>query len=370
MSIEVRRFQAGDEAGVAAFNDRFEAAGIEHRLWEEDLDKNPDADLERFPVSVTLHVVSDGDAIRGGSWLREQYFWANGERHRVGWMKYPVAESLIDPKFAGVPASMVIHLLRRQPNLMALGMGGHDAPFARLLKGIRWQSSTVPFFFRVVRPFRVLRGLAYARRKPLIRLGADVAAFTGVGAVAHAAYLAAHRLRRRDEPIDYSVEPAFGPWADETWLAARDEYRSLAVRDAHTLNYQYGPRFIIARRIRVTRAGRDIGWACAYVLSKRDANKSYFGQLNVGLITDALARPEDAADVIRAGVQCLEAEGADIVLSYFSHSAWTDALRRLAFVPGPSTFAFYRSPHAEKTLVDGPIEECFLTRSDGDGPTY
>ena len=111
MRIVVRRFQNGDADAIRRLNHRLEAAGIEHRVYPEDLSLNPDADLEVRPINDSLHVAADGHEIRGGTWLREQYFWVEGRRHRVGWMKYPVAESLIDPTYAGVPASMMLQLL-------------------------------------------------------------------------------------------------------------------------------------------------------------------------------------------------------------------------------------------------------------------
>ena len=116
MRIVVRRFQNGDADPIGRLNHRLEGGGSEHRLYKEDLSVNPDADLEIRPINDSLFVAADGDEIRGGAWLREQYFSVEGTLHRVGWMKYPVAESLVDPKYAGVPASMVLQFLRHQPS--------------------------------------------------------------------------------------------------------------------------------------------------------------------------------------------------------------------------------------------------------------
>lgn len=371
MTITVRRFENGDSPSIERLNRRFEDAKSPHRLYPEDLTKNPTEDLDRRPINHSLYVAveqEDGE-VRGGSWLREQYFWVAGERHRVGWMKYPVSESLVDARFAGVPASMIMQSLRRQPNLMALGMGGHDAPFARLLKGVRWSSSTIPFFFRIVRPFKVLRRLEYGRRRLWLRAAMDLAAWSGAGWLGHRVFSATGYRVPRPPAVNATVERRFIPWADPIWLACRDAYPALAARDGRTLDYLYYTSALGLERIRVSRDGTDLGWVVVQVMTGHAA-AGYFGDLSVGVVTDALARPEDALDVLGAGCRHLEGRGVDIVITNFSHTAWIHAARRLRFLQGPSTFAFYRSPRADKLLLAGePLERrCHLTRSDGDGP--
>lgn len=367
MTIALRRFEDGDEDAISRLNRRLEAGGIAHRLYPEDLSKNPTADLDVHPVNHSLYVVADGGEIRGGAWLLEQHFWTAGERHRVGWMKYPVSESLVDPAFAGVPASMILSLLRRQPHLMVIDMGGHDAPFARLLAGIGWVSSTIPMLFWIVRPFRFCRGMAYARRRRWLRWAMDAAAWSGAAWVGHRLWLLGAGRRAASSGAVAAVESSFTPWADAVWEACRGAYRALAVRDARTLDHVYDPEVPNLRRLRVSRDGADIGWVCVQMLPG-DEMSAYFGELRVGLVTDLLARPEDAEAVLALGTRNLEEWGADLVITYLTHAAWVRAARSLRFLPGPSTFAFYRSPKAEKLLVEGALEASHLTRSDGDGP--
>lgn len=370
MRITVRRFAAEDEPAIDRLNERLRAGGSNHRLYREDLSRNPTADLAIRPVNDSLWVAASGGEIHGSAWLREQYFLVDGEQHRVGWMKYPVSESLVDAKYAGVPASMVFQLLRQQPCLMGIGMGGHDAPFARLLARAGWVASTIPLFFRVSRPFRFLRGMVYARRRKWwMRLGMDLAAWSGLGWLAHAV---AVRTARVDAPADLTatVEPRFAPWADDAWQRIAGAYGALAVRDAKTLDFTFPASFPGLLRIRVRSGDTELGWVCAQILSNRGEHARYFGSLKVGLITDALALPSDAAVVLKAGVDHLEREPVDVVLVYLSHVAWQTAARRLRFLSGPSTLAFYRSPRAEDLLVGDAVESqrCHFTASDGHGP--
>lgn len=370
MRIAVRRFQDADAEAVDRLNRRLEKAGCEHRVYKEDLSRNPDADLNVRPINDALFVAVDGNEIRGASWLREQYFWAYDTRHRIGWMKYPVAESLVDPRYAGVPGSMILQLLRHQPILMALGMGGHSAPFARLLAGIGWKSSSIPFLFRVSRPFHVCRQLLYARRRALLRAVMDLAAWSGAAWVANHLHHAACRRAMSAREVNVTVEHSFTPWADRIWEGCRSAYHALAVRDARTLDHLYPRSFPCLDRLRVARRGSDIGWACAQMLPENQNIATYFGTLRVGIITDALALPDDASVVLATAVRHLEQIGADLVVTYLSHAAWLGAARRLAFLTGPSNLAFYQSPRAEKLLLDdGTLAtRCHLTRSDCDGP--
>ena len=370
MRIVVRRFQDSDLESIRRLNHRLEAGGIRHRVYPEDLSANPDADLEIRPINDSLYVATDGHEIRGGTWLREQYFWVDGTRHRMGWMKYPVAESLIDPEYAGVPASMMLQLLRRQPHLMALGMGGHETPFARLLAGIGWKASSIPFLFRVVRPFRVLRGLTYLRRRRWVRAAMDLAAWSGMGwLTSRLFYCTSHRVAG-SSTITAAVEPRFTPWADGIWEACRGEYDALAIRDGRTLDRVYPLEFLDLHRLRIARAGADIGWCAAQILPVGRELARYFGHLRVGILTDVLARPSDATAVLATGVRHLGELDVDLVITYLSHVTWIKAARRLRFLSGPSTFAFHRSPRAEELLVNGRTlaTRCHLTRSDGDGP--
>ncbi len=369
MRIVVRRYQNGDADAVERLNRRLVAGQSEHRLYREDLSVNPDADLDVRPVNDSLFVAADGSELRGGAWLREQYFWVDGVQHRLGWMKYPVSESLVDPQYAGVPASMVLQLLRQQPYLMGVGMGGHEGPFARLLAKVSWTASTVPFLFKILRPYRVLRGLTYARRRWWLKAAMDAAAWSGAGWAAHRLYSAFHR-EREDPALGMTEEARFSPWADDVWEACRDGYAAVAVRDGKTLDFTYPPGLPNVRRLRISRAGHDIGWACVQTLPPTAGQTAYFGSLEVGLINDAFSLPSDAGAVLQAGIARLRELGTDMVITYVSHVSWVEAARRLGFLSGPSTLALYRSPKAEQLLVASGTQgtRCHFTRADGHGP--
>src|SRR6185295_14703242 len=134
--------------------------------------------------------------------------------------------------------------------LYALGMGGIANPLPRLLSAAGWRLMEVPFFFKIVRPFRFLRGMEYLRRKLPRRLAMDLAAFSGAGQVG---------VRLMHPPVRSAPEVTcveeFEVWADELWRSCRPAYACVAERDRKTLNERYaGSKYL---RLKIA----NLGWA-------------------------------------------------------------------------------------------------------------
>jgi hypothetical protein len=94
------------------------------------------------------------------------------------------------------------------------------------------------------------------------------------------------------------------------------------------------------------------------------------GEMRVGTIVDALARPEHAEAVIWLAARELERRGVDVIISNQSHPAWGAALVRAGFLEGPShcIFAAARGLAEEIRAVDPEARELHLNRGDGDWP--
>lgn len=372
MTIVVRRFQADDAPALERLNHRLAAAGLPHRVDCDDL-LGDEPSLDNQPIITRLYVAANGQEIHGGVWLREQLFWSEGGPIRIGWVKYPVAESLVNRAAAGVPTSLLFTLLRQQPHLMALGMGGYEGPLARLLAAARWKGSAIPFFFRLLQPSRVLRQLSYARTTPVRRMIADVLANSGLGAIGYKLVAGAHAFVRARPPGGYTstVVDTFGTWADEFWLRSRDAYGFIAVRDSRVLNALYPEGLACLTRLRVQHGGRDAGWICARSI---DAAGTWFertfGNLRLGILTDALALPMEATAVMEAGCRYLAEQGVDLIVTFQSHPAWCAAATSNGLLPGPSNCAFYRPPSIEHLITSAAAKNrhFYLTYSDGDGP--
>lgn len=370
MKIRFRRVRPADDADpIARLNGRLRAAGLDHVVGNEPAGR-PGPSLEAVPILERMFVAADeAGEIRGAVWLKEQQFWTRAGIARAGWMIYPVSESLADARFAGVPGTLLFGLLREQPQLMALGMGGAAGPFAKLLAGARWHRRLVPFFFRMIRPARVLRQISYARATRARRAAADLLASSGLArlgnGVATGLQLAlGGRGGRRAQATPMA---RFESWADAVWEEHRAEYGFAAVRDARLLDALYPADFTALTRLRVHNGGRDLGWVCIQAIDSRGTwLEPHFGDLRIGILTDAFAGPSDAVAVLDAGFRALAAERVDLVVTNQLHAAWRSAARSLAFWPGPSTLAFAWSPRADPLFAD--IDAVHLTRSDGDGP--
>jgi hypothetical protein len=317
-------------------------------------------------------VAAQGEELRGAVWLREHDFWVDGALVRAGWAKYPVAESLIDSAFAGVPGAMVFRLLREQPRLMGLGMGGHDSPYARLLRAMGWAGSTVPFYFLPVRPAEVLRRLRYVRRTRLARVVTDALALSGLGWLAWQAVALARRVAGPASAKGYTFDVVehFGAWADTVWERSRAAYGFVSRRDAAMLNAIY-PTGMPVVRLHVRRHGEDVGWACVVHVDRTLARDTVFGPLRVGLIADGLAEPEHVRGLIAAAMAYLRDADVDLVFSNQMHPAWIESLEAMGFLSGPSQFAWYRSPHMDAALRPA-VERggVHLNRGDCDGPVF
>lgn len=370
MKIAFRRFQPGDETAIARFNERLQGAGLPHVVGSESAAAG-EPSLDAQPIIERMFLAVDADdEVRGSVWLKEQHFWTPEGLTRLGWMIFPVSESLIDKRFAGVPGTLLFGLLRQQPRLMALGMGGAGGPFARLLAGARWPGLLVPFWFRVVRPVRSLRRLSVARSTPGRRLLGDLLAGSGAAWAGHTLLAAGRRIVDRRASGSCVAAPAghFAPWADAVWQRGREHYGLIAVRDARALDALYPPGFEPLTRLRVQRGSRDVGWVCTQAFAATGTvYESYFGDLRVGVVTDGFAAPDDALDVFDTGVRQLLDEGVDVIVSNQAHPAWCAAARGAGFWKGPSNLAFSWSPALEK-LAAPAAGGCFLTRSDCDGP--
>jgi hypothetical protein len=371
--VEVRRFRTGDVPAIEALNRRLAAAGLPHQVGRENLRQGDEPSLEKDPIIERLYVAAEGDEIRGGVWLKEQLFWSPEGPIRIGWSKYPVAESLINGTAAGVPASLLFGLLRQQPALMALGMGGHAGPFAKLLAAARWAGSAVPFFFGLRHPAQVLQQLSYVRTTRPQRMLADGLAYSGLGWTAYKLVATANAAIRARPPRGYTglVVDRFDGWADELWLRCRDSYGFVAVRDSRALNCLYPECFRCLVRLRVQHGGRDVGWICARSINAAGTwFERHFGNLRLGILTDALAQPGDEAGVMDAGIRYLIDDRVDLIVTFQSHPAWCAAALRTGLFRGPSNCAFYRSPAIERVITRAAAKNRYyhLTYSDGDGP--
>ncbi|MEN8158453.1 MAG: hypothetical protein ABFS41_00110 [Myxococcota bacterium] len=368
MPIAIQPFSPGHARAVSDFNRRLAAAGQD---WQFPDAPEP-AWLARANGGATFQeffVAADGDAVRGAYALQHRPAAIDGEPLSVGTWYLPISEGLIDPRYALVAMLMTRDALRRAPVSFCLGMNGVDSPVAKLGARLGCEPWLVPFFARIENGTRFAREARYLRSRRGMAPLLDVAAATGAASLgAGLLRLALQRTRRLPGDVRVEAIEEFGPWADLLWERCAPHYSFVELRDADTLNRVYPKGRPHLSRLRLLRGSETLGWAV--LQATRMSDNQNFGALYVGRITDVFAAPEDAEPVMQAATEALSALGVDLLLSNQSHPAWCTALRRQAFLPVPSNFAFAASPELAERIgaVDPENARLHLNRGDGDGP--
>jgi len=357
-SITIEPYAAAHEPAVISFNARLAAGGSRYRLPAP-----APPDLDGF-------VAVDGEAVRGGYFVKHQPFLVAGENLTVQHLELPLSEGSVDPRHSPVGVQILLHALRRHPLMYSLGVGSLDHPLPRMLVTLGWRLRLVPFYFRVVRAAPFLRNVRAIRTTRVRRLAADLAATWGVGRVAFAAL---HLVRTTPSLFarlyEAEVVASFGAWADDVWTFARPTLTFAAERSAAALARAYPTsdgRFI---RLRVTRAAATVGWAVLLATDMRD--HAHFGDLRVGTIVDCLAVPGHERAVAAAATRELARRDVALIVTNQQHEGWGAAFRRAGYLSGPSNYAFGASRRLGAALAtDAAAARVHLTRGDGSGPIH
>ncbi len=367
MAIVIEPYRPEHESAVQEFNRRLQQSSGDPDLvfsqrsvprWLPPANNNP--------VWNEFFVAVEGSSVRGAYGLKQETILVRGKgTHRVACYHHPLSEGIIDRKYASVGALLARDAVGRQPFLYALGMGGTDRPIAKMLKALGFSLTPIPFYFRVVHPYKFLLEMQALREVQWRAILMSVAAVTGTGWLAIKSAQVPSMLRNRTGDFIAEEVPEFSDWADELWNQANGIVSMAALRDAKTLRLLYRADVTSVRRLRVSRNGFPVGWA---IIGQRRKDHKY-GQMRVGSIVDCWAEPKNAPAVVQAATQALEKDGVDLIVSNQSHQAWCRAFETGGFLKGPSTFVFAASRKLTELLQ--PLEEnrpsLHITRADGDG---
>ena len=372
MAIVIQRYGPEHEPAVQEFNRRLQQSSDDPNLvfsktaiprWLPPSGNNS--------VWNEFFVAVEGQSVRGAYGLKQEMVFIRGKGlHRVACYHHPLSEGIVDRSYASVGALLARDARARQPRLYALGMGGVERPLARMLKALGFSLTTIPFYFRVVRPSTFLREMRALRQQRWRAILMNLAAATGTGWLAIKSVQGIAKLRGR--PADFVAEEVaeFSDWADVLWDSAKNSVSLAGVRDASTLRLLYPPSVTSTRRLRISRNGVAIGWA---IIGERREDAK-FGKMRVGSIVDCWASEENMASAVKAATQALEKngsekDGVDLIVSNQSHHAWSSAFEKSGFLKGPSNIIFAASKKLTELLQ--PLEEnrpsFHVTRADGDG---
>lgn len=370
MAIVIVPLSEDHVPAVSEFNKRLGAGGIATRF--------PESSIPRWlprrhgiPVYQEYFVALEQDKVRGAYILKPQAFACHGETTMIAMYTLPISEGVFDRRYATVGLLMLKDALQRQSALFSLGMGGYREPIARMLKAMKWCLVSVPFYFKVVHPFRFWREMVFLRRNRFLRIMLDHVAFSGLGWIAIKFLQSAKGIARRGiAGVEGEEVETFSSWADEIWEKAKCHYALIAVRNAVILNTLYPCGDDRFRRIKVLRRGEIIGWAVVLV-TKMERHK-FFGNMRVGTVVDCLALEGEERGVAAAATRLLTCWGVDMIVTNQLHRSWCKAFSGNGYLRGPSNYIFGSSPGLSKTLDPWEVNasQVHMTRGDGDGPVH
>jgi hypothetical protein len=361
MGIQIEPYTSEEQAAPArAFNERVRPAQPAFYLAE----RPPSSDPPDSVLRNHFYLAREEGAVRGG-FLIASFPAEFGDGRKVVALntREPISEALVNPKYSLLGLQMLKYMERQGPYLFALGIGGENLPFSRLLKGAQWKVSPVPFLFRVVRSRRFLLQLRTLRSSAALTLVSRVAAYSGLGSAGIALL-----QRRAVSPGGLSVEPVerWGDWVEELWTRCRGDCSFAVSRDLRTVMELYPPagreRAYVMRQ-----GGRVTGWMSTRLTRMRD--HKYFGDLTVGTLMDGVVEEQFRRAAVTLVSKALAREGAELLVTNQSHSQWVAAFRGAGYLTGPSNYilALSKQLAGEISAQAGGFDGVHFTRGDSDG---
>ena len=367
MAILIQPYRQEHEAAVVAFNRRLQSGGAEPDLVFYEHATPTWLPPDGNSVFNQYFVAVENNTVRGAYALKWQNFWfADGTVRAIAYYHHPLSEGIINKSYALVGTLLLRDAMQRAPLLYCLGMGGYVRPLPKMLIGLGWAHCLVPFYFRVVRPYRFLRQMQALRTSFWRKLAMDLAAFSGAGWAGAECYRMAVSFRNaRSASHEVKTEREFSDWVNPLWERARLECAMAAVRDSATLARLYPAGDSHFTRLKISRRGGEIGWA---VVGERRKDSKY-GSLRVGSVVDCLAASGDMLPVVQAASNTLEELGMDLIVTNQSHQAWCRAFEAAGFFKAESNFIFAASKKLAELLDPFAVHKACLhfTRADGDG---
>ncbi|MEI8349025.1 MAG: hypothetical protein WCI77_02630 [Candidatus Omnitrophota bacterium] len=371
MGIEIKPYSENFIDKVRSFNLRLKNGGL---LFSFPVSNIPEwlPKIENRKIYQEYFLaIENNSEVRGAYILKHQEFILKDKAVSLADYQLPISEGTVNKSYSLIGVQLLTNALKRQPLLFGLGMGSYKEPLPKMLKAAGWSLFTVPFFFKVCRPFKFLKNINFIRKKKIINIFLDLIAITGMGwIIIKLLQLLFEKINLVNRNISVEIINDFSIWADEVWNVSKGQYHMIAVRDSTVLNILYPKENNSFIRLKVLQNNKVIGWAI--VLDTPMINHKQFGNMRVGSIVDCLALTGEEFEVIKSAAGFLEKNGVDIIVSNQFHSFWRKALISNGFLEGPSNFIFAASRKLTELLYPlGANKFKFhINRGDGDGPIH
>jgi hypothetical protein len=365
MDFRIEPYTDSHVAGVRAFNQRLRDGKAAYVFSEDAPAPVPESESIR-PRSF---VVLEGEDVRGGFILiRYPGCFATGEKIPVLNCRLPISEGIVNNKYSLLGLRILKHIQKQSPYIFALGMGGEQLAFPRLLRGAGWTLRPVPFLFRIVRAREFLSNLQMLQRSLGRRVFARLAGITGAGTIG-AALLQGRSVLGGSSSIGLSIERVneWGSWADDIWAQFQPLCSFSVARDRGTLEKLYPLKDGKIAAFLIRRAGRPVGWLAA--LDSQMHGHRYFGNMRVATILDCATIFNEMAGIVTLATRELARSGADIVITNQSHRDWVKAFKKAGFLQSKSNYILGLSKDLAVSISRnaGGMERVHFTRGDSDG---
>jgi hypothetical protein len=350
MSYRLELYTQEWESAGGRYNERLQASGKAPFLLPEKAEVSTSTYCTR---EYRLVVDATGE-VRGSCLLQRQPGWVDGSVREVVNVQSPLSEGTADKRYVGVAIWMMREVVRQHPLTYSVGMGSADAAYPRLLRALGWRLDEIPFYFRVLAGRKFLANLQPLRKHPRLRVISAVGGM--IPLLPDWGIEGLHLWRGRKAPRGRGgdVSPS-GPLPE--WTALRERYGFAVERTPRALAEWYPEGQ--GRFIRVVAPG-----ALGILARSRFQDHTYFGNLAVATLVEALLEPGAEQGLLRAAVREARRGGAALLVTNQADPELCRALEAAGWLSYRSNYLAGYSPELARSIAGRPV---YLNRGDGDG---
>src|SRR5216684_8153762 len=177
MAIVIQPYLPEHEPAVQEFNRRLQATADPDLVFYKTSAPQWLPKLGDHPLYNEYFVAVEAGVIRGAYGLKHERVFVPGKGDiAIACYHHSLSEGIVNRSFPSVGGLLARDALARQPLLYALGMGGHERPLAKMLTALGFSLTSIPFYFRIVHPYKLLLEMQALRDLRWRRILMNVAA--------------------------------------------------------------------------------------------------------------------------------------------------------------------------------------------------
>ncbi len=365
--MKIVEFQDIHNDEVKDFNYRLKKAGVNYQyplIASSDV-LSIDKDIE---IYTKHYIVLDvNNVVRGGYILKYQRFSLYKKNITSVVFQLPLSEGLINKKYNDVSLMIFKDAFSRSDKLFAVGLGGLDKNFPKILRAFGWQLELIPFYFKVNNVKNFIQNISYLEDKTILNGIVKLGYFSGL----LFSFIKLNQIFRDgfdSKLYSYKRFERFEDWADSIWKNSKTKYTLLADRSAKYLNAIYPDNDKTLINLKIIFKKKIIGWC---VLKKtRVSNHKQFGNMFLGSIVDCLCLDGYEKIIISCANDYLMKNNVDLIVTNQSSKSFCASLQKNGFIKGPSNFVLALSKYFHKN-ISGELKQNMnsfhFNRGDSDG---